>query len=129
MVRHGHKRDAEIMAMCDYCEWMRTAVAVHADDLDLLSFEKKCQMITLRELMRERETTGKELWNDRTADCADCKAAAGFRMCIDPETGKYLGCKWFKGKPKVDFVKANFGEQATCFLEKYKDVKSRRDKR
>lgn len=128
MAQHGHKRDAEIKAMCDYCSWLFDAVAVHDDDADLCSFARRCQMLTLRELMREREATGEQIYNDRIADCVDCRAVDGFRMCIDPDTGKYRGCKWYKGKPKVDFVKANFGEQATGFLEKYKDVKSRRVK-
>lgn len=128
MAKYGHKRDAEIKAMCDYCVWLSNAVDVHAGDLELRAFQRRCLMITLREIMSEKEATGKQIYDDRLADCSECKAADGFGMCFDPDTGKYRGCKWLKGKAKVDFVKANFGEQATGFLEKYKDVKSRRVK-
>ena len=128
MAQHGHKRDAEIKAMCDYCAWLSDAAAIHGEDDDLFSFARRCRMITLRELMREKEVTGEQIYNDRLADCAECRAEAG-RMCIDPDTGKYRVCKWYKRKPKFDFVKANFGEQAIGFLEKYDDVKTGRRKR
>ena len=53
-MRYGHKRDAELDALCDFCQWLSAAVAAHADDAELAAFDRKCRLITLRELTADR---------------------------------------------------------------------------
>lgn len=125
-MRYGHKRDAELDALCDFCQWLSVAVAAHAYDAELAAFDRKCRLITLRELTADRAALNSaNLIQDRIADCRDCDLQ-GPRPCRDEESRKWLGCKWRNGKNKVAFVEQRFGEMASQYLEKYSDVKTNR---
>lgn len=122
-MRNGHKRDAEIDAMCDFCHWLTIATAKHQDDVELANFARRCRLITLRELMADMAALeNANFIQDRMSDCKDCDLEGG-RTCLDG-SGHWHGCKWRNGKNKVAFVGRWFGDTATQYLKKYSDVRT-----
>jgi len=121
MMRHGHRRDGELDALCRYTKWL-SKVSKLVDDEELRAFARRVLMFTMNELIQEQAMTREHAFNivnDRLADCADCKAN-GEKPCF--ATGKYVGCKWFKPQARQEFVQDRLGDDAIKYLEKYKSV-------
>lgn len=124
-MRCGHRRDAELDALGDFCQWLSAAVAMHREDAELAAFARKCRIIYLRELTADMAALDTaDFIRDRLDDCRDCDME-GERPCFD-ENGKWRGCKWRSGKNKVAFVERGFGEKAVQFLRRYTDIKTNR---
>lgn len=119
-MRCGHKRDAQLAALCDFSTWVCDTSNMHPDDAELWEFRRVVTLTALNELMMDKQQMNdphSNIVRDRLDDCEDCKRT-GLDSCM--VNGKHIGkCRWRTGTQKIEFVKERFGEKALKYLKMY----------
>lgn len=115
----GYKRDGEIAALYRYVRWIADASTANPSDISLQLFHRKCALITVNEIVKERQEMDKPNCNiisDRLADCAECDMA-GNRPCSFPDHPR---CKYRSSDYVLATVEHFFGAEALRYIEIYK---------